>query len=278
MRRLAAVGAAVGLLAAACGGGGTPTRVTLVRDAPKRTTAAGTSRMEVLIERAGAQGGQAAPIEITGEADYHAHRGHMLIDLSHFGLPGPPIDAVFDNATVYEKFPAALGAALPTGKTWVKVDLAAAGRSVGIDASGPANPQGGDPSQTLDYLRGASDDVTRVGTEDVRGTRTTHYRAVVDLNKAAEQSPTAAEAIKSTMKLLGSSTQPLDVWVDAGGRVRRMKYAVDLSKSKVATSTPALPGSVTFSLDLFDFGVPVQATIPPADQVVDISALNGGGH
>jgi len=276
MRRLAAVGV-VALLMAACGGGGTPASVTLVRDAPKKTTDARTSRMEVVIERPGAQpDSQSPPIKITGEADYQAHRGHMLIDLSQFGLPGPPIDAVFDNATVYEKFPSALGAALPPGKSWVKVDLATAGQSIGVDASGLSQSQAGDPSQTLDYLRGASDNITRVGTEDVRGTQTTHYRAVVDLNKAAAQSPTARDAIKSTVKLLGSSTQPVDVWVDTDGRVRRMKYTVDLSKSKVPTSTAGVPGSVTFTLELFDFGLPVQAQLPPADQVVDLSTLQGG--
>jgi hypothetical protein len=279
MRRQAAVGAAIGLLgllAAACGGGGTPASVALLRDAPKKTTDARSSRMEVVIERPGEQGGQAAPIKITGEADYQAHRGHMLIDLSQFGLPGPPIDAVFDNATVYEKFPSALGAALPPGKSWVKVDLATAGQSIGVDASGLSQSQAGDPSQTLDYLRGASDNITRVGTEDVRGTQTTHYRAVVDLNKAAAQSPTARDAIKSTVKLLGSSTQPVDVWVDTDGRVRRMKYTVDLTKSKVPTSAGVGSGSVAFTLELFDFGVPVQAQLPPPDQVVDLSALQGG--
>ena len=275
MRRLAAVGAAIGLLLVACGGGGNPATVTALRDAPKTTTDAKTGRMEVVIERHG-EGPPQAPITVAGEADFQAHRGHMLIDLSQLGLPGPPVDAVFDNATVYEKFPPALAAALPSGKSWVKVDLAKAGQSVGVGATGIGQAQAGDPSQTLDYLRGTSDRVTRVGTEDLRGTQTTHYRAVVDLNKAAERSPTGREQIKSTIKLLGTSTQPLDVWIDAQGRVRRMKYAVDLSKSKATASTSAAPGSATFTLDLFDFGVPVQATVPPPDQVADLSALTGG--
>src|SRR5436190_76341 len=178
MRRLAAIGL-LGVLAAACGGGGTPAPVALLRDAPKKTSDARTSRMEVVIERADSQqGGQTPPIKIAGEADYQGHRGHMLIDLSQFGLPGPPIDAVFDNATVYEKFPPALAGALPKGKSWVKVDLATAGRSVGVDLQSLSQGQAGDPSQTLDYLRGASDDIKKVGSEDVRGTPTTHYRAV----------------------------------------------------------------------------------------------------
>ncbi|MBV8388123.1 MAG: hypothetical protein JO155_15140 [Acidimicrobiia bacterium] len=273
MRRLAAVGAAIGAigLLAACGGGGTPAAVTLLRNAPNSTAGAGTSRLETLIERPGSQ-----PIKITGEADFKAHRGHMLIDLSQLGLPGPPLDAVYDNATVYEKFPPALAAALPQGKSWVKVDLATAGRSVGSDFSALTQNGASDPTQSLDFLRGASDSVSRVGTEDIRGTPTTHYRVVVDLDKAADASPTARNAIKSTIKLLGSARQPMDVWVDAQGRVRQLKYTVDLSKSKTASSVPSVPGTVTFTLNLFDFGVPVQAVVPPADQVADLGALTGG--
>jgi hypothetical protein len=272
MRRLAAVGGAGTLLLAACGGGASAS-ATLLRDAPKRTTDARTARMEVAVDQSGAKGQQAAaPIKIDGEADFSARRGHMLIDLSQLGLPGPPIDAVFDNAMVYEKFPPALGAALPPGKSWVKVDLASAGKSVG--AAGLSQAQAGDPSQTLDYLRGVTGNVARVGTDEIRGTHTTHYRTTVDLKKAAEQSPTARDRINSTIKLLGSSAQPLDVWIDAQGRVRRINYTVDLSKSKA--TTPSIPGSATFTLDLFDFGVPVQATVPPADQIADLSALSGG--
>ncbi|MBV9285755.1 MAG: hypothetical protein JO176_14130 [Acidimicrobiia bacterium] len=273
MRRLAAVGAALGATAllAACGGGATPAAVTLLRNAPNSTAGAGTSRLETLIERPGSQ-----PIKITGEADFKAHRGHMLIDLSQLGLPGPPLDAVYDNATVYEKFPPALAAALPQGKSWVKVDLATAGRSVGSDFSTLTQNGASDPTQSLDYLRGASDSVSRVGTEDIRGTPTTHYRVVVDLDKAADASPTARNAIKSTSKLLGSARQPMEVWVDTQGRVRQLKYTVDLSKSKTASSVPSVPGTVTFTLNLFDFGVPVQAVVPPADQVADLGALTGG--
>ena len=109
----------------------------------------------------------------------------------------------------------------------------------------------------------------------MRGTQTTHYRAVLDLNKAADQSPGASQAIKSAINLLGSSKQPADVWVDADGRLRRMRYTVDLSKSKVAASTPGVPGSLTFTLDLFDFGVPVQAAVPAPAEVVDLGALTG---
>jgi hypothetical protein len=245
-----------------------------VRESPNKTTDAHTARVEVTTARPASGGTPAATVRLQGEVDFTARRGHMLIDVSQLGLPGPPIDAVFDNTTVYTKLPPSLVPGLPADK-WVKIDLATAGRSVGVDINSLSQAQASDPSQTLDYLRGAADDVTNVGTEDVRGTATTHYRAVVDLNKAAKLSPAASDAIKSTIKLLGSATQPVDVWVDSEGRVRRMQYTVDLSKTKAASSVPGAAGTVTFTLEVFDFGAPVQATVPAADQIVDLSALTG---
>src|SRR5205807_883437 len=83
---------------AAGGGGPTASAATLIRDSATKTTDAKTSRMEVLIDRPGAAGAPGTPIKIAGEADFQAHRAHMLLDLSQLGLPGPPIDAVLDNA------------------------------------------------------------------------------------------------------------------------------------------------------------------------------------
>src|SRR5439155_14054622 len=125
------------------------------------------------------------------EVDYQANKGHMTLDLSQLGLPGAPVDAVFEGKTVYLKLPAALARGIPGSKAWVKIDAAAAGQRIGVDLSALSTAQSGDPSQTFDYLRGASDDVTRVGTDDVRGTQTTHYKDTLDLNKAADRSARA---------------------------------------------------------------------------------------
>ena len=52
------------------------------------------------------------------------------------------------------------------------------------------------------------------------------------------------------------------MWVDDKGRVRKLHYDV-----------PGDAGSVT--MELYDFGVAVDATPPPADQVADLGALLG---
>jgi hypothetical protein len=279
MRRLAAVGAVLGLLAAACGGGSASAGA-LIRHTPDKTAQARTSRLDMVIDR---PQGQATPagvsLRMAGEVDYEARRGRLSFDLSSLGLPGGGVvEAVFDGTTVYEKLPAALSGALPgpaATKPWLKIDAEAAGKSIGVGGLGGA--QSGDPSRTLDYLRGASDTVTKVGADTVRGTPTTHYKAVLDLQKAASASPSGRQAIQSLVKLLGFSKLPADIWVDAQGRLRKLHYTTDLSKSRVASSTPGVAGTLGFTLELYDFGVPVQVAIPPPDQIADLGAAAGAG-
>src|SRR5581483_12138172 len=106
MRRLAAMGALMAILAAACGGGGGGSKsATLVRDSPKKTTSTGSARIDVLTERAASGDTPATTVRLQGEVDFGTRRGQMSIDLSQLGLPGGPVDAVFDNTIVYTKLP-----------------------------------------------------------------------------------------------------------------------------------------------------------------------------
>jgi hypothetical protein len=67
------------------------------------------------------------------------------------------------------------------------------------------------------------------------------------------------------------------VWLDAQGRVRQVAYQLILPP---ATSSPTDPGSTTgatsssFSatIDFYDFGIPVDVTAPPADQVDNVTS------
>ena len=73
---------------------------------------------------------------------------------------------------------------LPGGRSWMRIDLAKAASQKGFDlAALGTNGPSQDPSQVLDYLRGAGR-ATKVGTETVRGIKTTHYRVTVDLQQA----------------------------------------------------------------------------------------------
>lgn len=97
-----------------------------------------------------------------------------------------------------------------------------------------------DPSRSISYLRSVSTDVTAAGQEDVRGDRTTRYRATVDLGRA-DGPPGYVVA--------------LDVWVDKFDRTRRLRH-------------PILGESESIVVwELYDFGVPVDVAPPPTEQV-----------
>lgn len=97
-----------------------------------------------------------------------------------------------------------------------------------------------DPSRSIGYLRSVSTEVTADGTERVRGDRTTRHRATVDLGRAGGPP---------------GYLFPLEAWVDDAGRTRRLRYS------------PLGAPETTVVWELYDFGVPVDVSPPPADKV-----------
>jgi hypothetical protein len=162
----------------------------------------------------------------------------------------------------YVKIPPSLGISPALqGKSW----LSHTQGSGGLLGNAPE-----DPSQLLGYLRGVSSNVTKIATENVRGTPTTRYRLAVDLNRAAaKDSPQGQAADKQIESLLHGSSLPVDVWTDTEGRARRIRMQVPVPQSPSSTpaSSPARVGQVGFTLDIYDFGTPVNIQPPPSSQV-----------
>ncbi|HET7654060.1 MAG TPA: hypothetical protein VFK42_13565 [Acidimicrobiales bacterium] len=248
--------AAMALLVAACrGAGDDPAQI--VRAAASKTEAADSSRLAVTVDVH--QGPLQGAVTAEGEFDYGTRRGRMSMDVPRLGA----MDAIADGSVLYMKFPAALAQQLPGGKSWVKLDVESAARQSGFDVSELAQVQQGDPTQALQYLRGASDDVKKVGEEELRGAHTTHYTATLDLKRAASSlSGARRTAYDKAIARLGSATLPADVWVDDAGRARKLSFTQD---------------AADVTLELYDFGVDVDAPPPAASDVVDLAELLGGG-
>jgi hypothetical protein len=141
---------------------------------------------------------------------------------------------------------------------WLKVDLS---KLVGRQGAAQS------PTETLSYLRGASDQVTKLGPKTIDGTKTTGYKATVDLDKVAskESSSQAKKGIQHLEKLTGSHTLPIKVWIDGKHRVVREKINLQLhARGKNITSAT----TVTFT----DYGTPVHVTKPPASQITSVPA------
>jgi hypothetical protein len=151
---------------------------------------------------------------------------------------------------------------LPSGKSWAKMDLekvAAKTGTTNLDGGG-----GSSASELLRYLRGAGS-VRKEGTEKVAGASTTHYHAVADLAKLADER--GDKNFGASMRRLRTQIDgpvTLDVWIDAAHRVRqeRIDYAMR-SKGKRA--------AFTLTMQLTQFGVPIKLDTPPKDDVKDVT-------
>jgi hypothetical protein len=210
-----------------------------------------------------------------GVIDYEGQKFQLSIELPSSLTGGQDIGSIEERLigqTIYIKLPAAAASQLG-GKTWAKVDASEITKS-----SGSTSPFSQDPSQILATLNDVSDSVTKVGTEDIRGVETTHYRAQIDLTKAAEKSGAEASQLEQYKELTGSDTLPEDVWLDNDGLPRRI--ALDI-QPKSGSSASAELSKVAFTIDFFDFGKADTDSIvaPPADEVGELptSALGGLG-
>lgn len=149
---------------------------------------------------------------------------------------------VIDGSDLYVAVPPSARAALG-GKPWIKVSLAQfEGSQRGAQ----------DPSQILSVLNAQSSSVTKVGTEPVGGVATTHYRAQVNLAKGVPgASPAAQKLLAQLPALTGSSTLPIDVWIDSAGKPRQLRYSVTLNAPPAGASpsaSQAFPETTTVTL------------------------------
>jgi hypothetical protein len=180
------------------------------------------------------------------------------------------------GTTIYMRSPL-LSRSIPNSRPWLKLDLERIGKQQGIDFAALMDSGNSDPTQVLTYLDATSDTVVNLGHATVDGVATTRYHADIDLSKAMRVMVARApagqrKAVRSTYRTLlqesGTTSYPVDVWVDAGGYVRQMHMSVPM---------PVAQSSMDMTMKLSHFGAPVHITPPPASQVTDLASLAGRG-
>lgn len=123
---------------------------------------------------------------------------------------------------------------------------------------------GGSPTAILDDLRDANATIEELGTEELRGVNTTHFRAIVDTEALAE-GMTASERAELENELGGISAEfPMEFWVDDDGLVR--KFLLDMSDPELLDDPDLLSAQIVF--EMFDYGEPVSIEAPPADKII----------
>jgi hypothetical protein len=181
-----------------------------------------------------------------------------------------PVDSITILPDIYLKSPIFGGTAIPSGK-WLHIDIAKTGKELGF--GDPTQFGSGDPSQVVQTLRALSSRVEKLGTEDVRGVATTHYRGTVELRRLPEVAPPARRAAAKRsadrlIQLVGSDSYPLEVWVDGHRLVRRIRL-----KMTMHIQGRSLTQDMT--IDLFDFGPKQRVKPPPAGDTVEAPSVSG---
>jgi hypothetical protein len=242
---------------------------TLLAASVDKTEAAKNAQIHIDIQTSsGAQS-----IDLTGDGiiDFANKKFQLAMQLpSSAGISGSIEERVI-GGVLYMHLPA-IAEAATGGKPWIKVDASQLGSSgTGL------NSVSQDPTQYLGMLRSVSDSVTKLGTVEIRGVPTTHYRAQVDLAKAAAAGGADAASLNQFKTEFGTTTIPEDVYIDANGLARR--FSVSFAPT---AGSPAAATSISFSttVDLFDFGTTDTSDIvaPPSDEIGSLpSGLNLGG-
>jgi hypothetical protein len=171
------------------------------------------------------------------------------------------MNMISEGTTVYMASPRF--GSLPDGAKWIGLDLdfALEGET---ESLAPAQP---DAKGELELLEASSDDIRRLGKEDVRGVPTTHYRVTIPVADQAERiRNVGADELAERFEEDGSPAE-VEAWIDAKGLVRRMR---------IVQAAPQLTGGITttkFQMEFFDFGIDPQIDPPDSSEVFDATSL-----
>jgi len=173
--------------------------------------------------------------------------------------------------TAYMRWPA-LGALFGAETDWISFPADEAAES-SFDASGILASE-----ELLDELASVGM-VTNLGREDVHGTPTTHYEALIDYSKAYGSMSSGAPVPLTApdAAAIAGLTIPFGLWIDDDGLVRRMTMEFEsaelgLSAAELAES----PGAISLRFDIVEVGGAVVILAPPASDVTDMTEIDGG--
>lgn len=283
-RSLAVAAASLCVVATGCGAtGGADGRTEVVASAiaPRAQQAAGvveaaqatgaveTEKVAVTVRTEPPGGDPSVEVTATGAIDGANGRAHLTADIS--GTMGgrsqsTTVEAVYDGDTIFVKAPFVADL---LGKPWVRVTSP----QLGSLADRLGGGLQGDPGSVLELLEGAGGPVTTVGTEEVRGVPTRHVRVDLDVAKLLDRAAgdrrqeLEDQLARRGVDLTALAPLPAEAWIDDDGYVRRFSVSFDLAEVGKLQPGAAAQGVVTETIELFDFGAPVEIAVPDESEV-----------
>lgn len=289
---LAALVALLAFAASGCGGSAVAVpELTSLTQVAQKSSATDTARFELSIEASLPGMGDELSLSAEGGFDTPARRAQMSVDLSSIaelmkglgaslggtvtGDLGEPedwkLDAIQDGDTAYIRFPL-IAKELPPGKSWIKGDASELSSADAGQLSQFGSLAGTDPRDVFGILKAVSGSIEPVGSEEIRGVATSHYRATIDPAKVGQLIPAEQQqslgGLDQAAKQAGLTELPLDIWIDADQRVRKLSLDLDVKQPGSDASLKA-----ALVVEFYDYGVPLDLELPPAGETVDASTL-----
>ena len=246
------------------GGGGSGGLLNAIAKAAERTRRepGGRAEMHTVVSSPGRS------YTMTGQMVFETETGRTGMVLT---MPDPNSNGsvrmrgVVDGTVMYIQL-GKLGS-LPDDAQWMSLDLS----SFGLEKDSPL-PSNGDAMGELELLEAATGGVQKLGTEDVRGVRTTRYRGTIGVAEQAEQlRKEGAEEGLTSYTEENSTPLQIEAWIDGEGLVRRMKY-VKTDPVKDGKG----PTTMDMRVDFLDFGDVPEIQVPDSNEVFDGTDLAKG--
>jgi hypothetical protein len=210
-------------------------------------------------------------LSMTYQGSTDGLNGLMTTDAGGVGLGGATFEARIVDGVFYLKFPDFGADTDAASSAWIELDPGADGANPFTDATG----FGVDSlTRMFDALQDASDDVEELGTEDIDGVSTTHYRLTISGDSwigPHDDDPTA-QIPEGFENALGQDIV-VEVWVDDDGLIRRMRSVIDLGGSTDEAGTDL--GPLTLTWEITELGEPVDVHAPPPDEIKSFTDMFG---
>lgn len=261
-RTLVTAGAAVAIGLAGCGGGSIPASpVAAVQAAYKATT--GVETAKISMSQTITATGRRMEFSGSGAIDFSESAVKLTMQSERLGNKATTVRMI--DRVVYFKVPKT-NAFMP--KPWIKVDPSKFAKKTGgrLPAGGMGRMRS--PAQMLSLLRSTSEQVTEVGTEEVRGVSTTHYKLRVDIQELATKQGASAKLARKLKEVVGQ-TIPVHVWLDDQNRVRRQQLDMTIKQQ-------GKRAELSVTIEFFDFGAPVHITVPPPGKTMSMQKMLNG--
>jgi hypothetical protein len=242
--------------------GGTTSASAKVIDAVNSTLKDGTAH--VTMNLSGSADGTNVTGTGTGSIDFTNDALQLQMNVAAEGQQ-VPISAVYLGGVVYETVPG-LSTLVP-GKSWLSIDVSALQKE---EAQNPSTEGlGNNPTVMLQMLAQQGNTVVALGPSTVGGVAVNGYSVTVDPSTVAQELKNANLPSWMQQAVAGLKVHDINmkVYVDNAGLLRSLE--IQLTESD-ATAGPV---TVDETLNLSDYGAPVNVTAPPASQVESYQQL-----